>query len=214
MTSIPVRLQPLQSRELPAEYIEPLARRRREIASLELRGHQLPLIFPTDAYAILFLRGVDPTLIESVRTIIADRRRRLFDEPGVIYVFWVRGHPTNQFKIGRSVNSAERRVSDWSRAIAPRRRHTDDIIETRDDAVNLLFSFPTRYNALAEALVHTTLAYEQVDKLRHPTSGRELTEFFWIDNVLALRLLIALVVRYTNRLGDDIIAQKQSKIAI
>lgn len=218
-TGADARIKPVRSRPLPDALVEPLKRRRREIVRLELRGATLPLLFPSDAYAIMFLRSVDPTLIGSIRTIIADRRRRLFDEPGVIYVFWVRGQPANQFKIGRSVNPAEQRVSDWGRSIGPRRRvRTNDGARTIDGdgaaAVRLLYSFPTRFNALAETLVHTTLAFEQVAKLRHPTSGRELTEFFVVDNVLALRLFIALVVRFADRLGDDIVAQRRSKIGI
>lgn len=191
-------LTPCRSRRLPPRLFENLTISRLGLIDREQRGNELPIMFPTDAYATVFLRGADPIITKSIETIRRDRERNFLDNPGVIYVFWVRGQPINEVKIGRSINKAERRAADWSRVIAP-----------TGSKVKLLFSFQTRYNALAEQIIHATLAAEQIEKLKHPTTGRALTEFFRVDNILLLRLFILLCIRYSDALGDEIVRNKQ-----
>lgn len=170
----------------------------RKIADAERRGDMLPILFPPDAYTYIFLRRADFVIEQSIRTLLDNERRRVargqFDSPGVIYAFWISGEPTNRIKIGRSVQRPHERMSEWNRMLAS------------DGArvINQLFAFKTRYNSLSERIIHTTLACEHLAKLRHPISGNALTEFYDIDNVMALRLFVALCVRYADTKGDEI----------
>lgn len=116
------------------------------------------------------------------------------DAPGSIYAFWITGQPLDQIKIGRTTQKTEERIAEWERSLTPE----------PGDIVNELFAFETRYNELAERIIHTTLTCEKIGRLRHPRTGRELTEFFRIDNVLLLRLFIAMCVRYADAVGDEL----------
>lgn len=190
------------STPLPPALAAKLDVERRQIVAAELRGLSLPTLYPSDAYAVIFLKRPADQVQAALQTVVADERRRVewhrrntrdrpLATPGAIYMFWITGQPANQIKIGRSQRAPRKRAAEWARSLSA----------VRETSVNLLFSFPTKYNELAEALIHTTLACERLDKLRHPTTGRELTEFFAADNVLALRLFVALCVQYADELG-------------
>lgn len=194
------RSTPLVGKEL--EKARALAR---EIASKELRGEQLPVMFPTDAYAVFFERRADSILDASIQTLLANMRQRvasgrLDDTPGVIYAFWITGEPTDHIKIGRSAQTPQQRMADWNRSIAGRGASS-----RQEQVVNQMHARRTRFNILAESLVHTTLTCEHLGQLRHPTTGSALTEFYRIQNIMALRLFMAVCARYADVKGDEIV---------
>mgnify|MGYP001179542631 CR=1 FL=1 len=177
-----------------------------QIVEKELNGEELPILFPSDSYSICFERRADPVLDKSVRSMLDNVRRRVAkrqyeDAPGVIYTFWISGQPTDQIKIGRSTQTPTQRIMEWNRVIA-----------TADDntpVVNQMHACETKYNVLAESIIHTMLTCEQISHLRHPKTGNALTEFFRIDNLARLRIFIALVIRYTDAKGNEIIGQSR-----
>lgn len=182
-----------------------VAGQRTALARAEAFGAPLPVVFPSDAYTIVFLAQPDAVVRRALATLLDDERRRIAagraaDEPGVVYAFWIVGQPADEIKIGRSRHAPRHRAAEWERALAAR----ESPAAAGADIVRLLFAFDTRYNVLAERLVHTALACEHLPNLRHTRSGRTLTEFFRIDNVLALRLFIALCVRYADAVGDQL----------
>lgn len=200
------RIVACRSAPLAGQDLEKARALARDIARKELRGEQLPVMFPTDAYAVFFERRADRILDASIQTLLANMRQRvangrLDDGPGVIYAFWLTGEPTDHIKIGRSAQTPHQRMADWNRVFAGRRTsgsHTELV-------VNQMHARRTRYNMLAESIVHTTLTCEHLAQLRHPTSGAALTEFYRIQNLMTLRLFMAMCARYADVKGDEIV---------
>jgi hypothetical protein len=194
-----------QNSELPPDTRAQLDAWRRQVAYLELIGAPLPLVVPATAYQSVFLAALDATILRAINTVLADAQQRArrwratgqpFDQPGYEYAFWITTDPPDIIKIGRTAQQPYVRIAEWQQELAPGRGPS---------VVLLLWDFPTRYEVLAESLLHTVLECEHLAKRRNSRNGRRLVEFFQIDNALALRLFMALVTRYADALGDSLV---------
>jgi hypothetical protein len=193
-----------QNTELPPHIREQYDIWRRQVAYLELVGIPLPLVLPSAAYQALFLAALDATILRAIQTVLGDAQRRAarwrqtgqpFDQQGYEYAFWISTDPPDIIKIGRTAQQPYVRIAEWQHELAP----------GGPQVVLLLWDFPTRYEVLAESLLHTVLECEHLGKRRNARNGRRLVEFFQIDNVLALRIFMALVTRYADALGDSLV---------
>jgi hypothetical protein len=190
-----------ENKALPPAVRARLDAERRGLAQLELIGAPLPLLLPSDAYQALFLLELDATIQRAIGTVVRDAQLRAvrwrrtgqpFDAPGFEYAFWVTSDPPDIIKVGRTAQQPYVRIAEWQQELAP----------GGPSVVKLLWAFPTRYEMLAESLLHATLECEHLAKRRNARNGRRLKEFFQIEQPLVLRLFMALVVRYADALGD------------
>jgi hypothetical protein len=151
-------------------------------------------LFPTTVWGALTLHEPDPRLVKLVeRTFEDEKKRSVRDVAGYIYVFRDRRDPSLVVKIGRTERRPRDRIVEWQRELDDRTR----------DQVLLLFSRPTRYNRLAESVIHKTLLCEWVPR-RVDERGRQLVEYFRIANILALKALLIYATVYCDAFGDEL----------
>lgn len=202
MSVKPTLVVQCQNTPLTPQQAEWARNERIRIARLEQFGSPLPMLFPPDAYAIMFGMRADAAIQKSIQRLVQPNRqpvqrktnKRFADGPGIIYMFWLSGHARDFIKIGRSTQTAEERLAEWNRSLTR---------EIGGRVVNQLFLFSTRYNILAESLIKTTLSCERLPNLRHERTGEALTEFFQIDNIMLARLFILLCVQYADAIGGQ-----------
>ena len=169
---------------------------------------------PADAYTVAFLALLDSGVVELVKRTFADertavmrgerlpiderrprvRRRQQPDEPGVIYCFWNTLDRPELKKIGRTRRRAEQRGREWEAELTPE----------EGQQIVILFSVPTRYNVFAERVVHRTLLCEHQGGRVNERTGRLLTEYYRVENVMALKLFVMLCIGYIDQWGDSV----------
>jgi len=172
---------------------------------------------PSDAYTVAFLAALDSGVVEHVKRLFADERRAIMsgerlpidarrpklirrqnpDEPGVIYCFWNTLDRPELKKIGRTRRRAEERGREWEATLTPE----------PGQQIVILFSVPTRYNVLAERIVHATLLCEHQDGRVNALTGQLLTEYYRVENVMALKLFMILCIGYIDQWGDRVRAE-------
>lgn len=144
---------------------------------------------PLSNYRITFGKTQSPLIKLRLDTLFMSARRALQDgiygdETGYIYVFHDLGDPVNILKIGRTRRDARRRVSEWNRILA---EAVDGPVARN---VVLLYAYPTVANQFAERIIFEALRCERITNRLNLVTGDELSEFFRIDNFLALKIFI------------------------
>lgn len=171
-------------------------------------------IGPTDAYTACFLALLDNGVIELVKRTFADERAAIMrgerlpinrrhpkvierqqpDESGVVYCFWNILDRPELKKIGRTRRRAEQRGREWEAALSPE----------EGQQIVMLFAVPTKHNVFSERVVHAALLCEHVPHRVNEQSGRQLTEYYRVNNVMALKLFVMLCVGYIDSWYSDV----------
>jgi len=144
---------------------------------------------PLVAYTILFGEVPNIGIQRRVRAAYAavSRRPHRRAERGYVYAFRdVRDGDSAIVKIGSTIH-VRRRISEWRKSLG-----------ARDDELALLFSSSTEDVRLAEQLVHNLLYCQWLPKRVRVDTGAPLLEYFAVENLDALRLLIAAVTRHVT----------------
>jgi len=152
-------------------------------------------LFPTTVWGALTLHEPDARLVRLVQRAFDDERKRTvrLDTAGFLYVFRDRRDPPSVVKIGRTDRRPRDRIVEWQRELGDRTR----------TEVLLLFARATRYNRLAESVVHKVLLCEWVPR-RVDSRGRQLVEYFRVANVLTLKALLIYATAYCDAFGDQL----------
>lgn len=142
---------------------------------------------PVIAYELLFAEvphlGIQRRVREALRRVATGRRRRAA-ERGYLYVFRdVRDGDAALVKIGSSVH-VRRRMTEWRTALG-----------ATEDELALLFYARTVDIRLAEDIVHALLQCQWRPRIDART-GAALVEYFRVESLEALRLLVTAVARY------------------
>ena len=110
-------------------------------------------------------------------------------EVGWIYVFRdVRDKDARIVKIGSTTGPVYKRIAQWRRELG----------EARHDQVVLLFKVRTFDVRLAEFIIHRLLFCQWMPKRVNLLTGRRLLEYFYVDNLSALRLLLPAVGQHVD----------------
>ena len=144
---------------------------------------------PLVAYTILFGRVPNIGIQRRVRAAYSyvSRRPRRRVERGYVYAFRdVRDGDSAIVKIGSTIH-VRRRIAEWRASLG-----------ARDDELALLFTKKSDDVRLAEQLVHTVLYCEWLPKRVRADTGAALLEYFRVENLDALRLLLAAVTRHVT----------------
>jgi len=142
---------------------------------------------PLIAYELLFAEtphlGIQRRVRAALRRVATGRRRRAA-ERGYIYVFRdVRDGDPVLVKIGSSVN-ARRRIAEWR-----------TLLGASETELAMLFYARTSDIRLAEEIIHALLHCQWRPRI-HAGTGAALVEYFRVESLEALRLLVTAVARY------------------
>jgi len=110
-------------------------------------------------------------------------------ETGWIYVFRdVRDQDAYIVKIGSTTGPVHKRIAQWRRDLG--NAHRNDVV--------LLFKARTFDVRLAEYIIHRLLFCQWLPKRVNLLTGRRLLEYFRVENLPALRLLLPAVCRHVD----------------
>jgi T5orf172 domain len=176
--------------------------------ALDDTGEPNVSVTPSMAFEVVFARRHEPVLRRRIELAAARGIVRHFDNlrsaqqsapevdaaeeldgPGYIYCFRDLRDPPDVLKIGRTNRTPRRRLAEWREELGADR-----------ETLVLLFAYRTRLNSLAERLVRESLRCFRIHDRFNPTTGRELTEFYRIDNALAASLFVRATTSYVDRL--------------
>jgi len=166
----------------------------------------LGLRHPLANYEIAFARTPNPLVRERVARLFTSANQGIAegfygDTRGFIYVFRDLGDPDNIFKIGCTERKPHKRVAEWNRQLA------QDVDSTLQNVV-LLFAYAAFANSFTERVIQETLRCERIGNRLNPITGEELTEFFTIDNFLALKVFLRQTIAYI----DDFVINSLRKL--
>jgi hypothetical protein len=155
----------------------------------ELNAERVLLVEPTQpliAYMLLFAET--PALL--IRRRVSElymRAKRHAAETGFIYVFRdTRDGDVSIVKIGSTV-ALHRRIAEWRTALGASK-----------DELSLLFSVKSSDVRLAELVLHALLFCQWMPKRVRADTGAALLEYFRVENLDALELLLEAVARHTS----------------
>jgi len=166
-----------------------IAKRQSAAFQFLVRGARKPLVRPSVAYAVAFARRTDPTIAVRVGRLF-QRAQKSTDLPksGYIYVFHDRESDSDIVKIGKTESNPYKRLAEWQSELAP----------NEETSVDLLCAYRASDVTLAELVVHETLLCERQRAYVNPVTQRQLTEFFRVDNALALQIFVRQAVAFVN----------------
>lgn len=146
---------------------------------------------PLELWQTLFLARLDPYIMRTVVTLLRRLPRTITSRPAYMYVFRDARDPPDVYKIGSTTRTPRQRIAEWRRQLAP--SSSDEV-----GAVRLLFSqpFPGPTIRIIETIVHTLFFCEWLPRRIDIRSGRRLMEYFRIEDLAALRLMIRGLAMY------------------
>lgn len=153
------------------------------------------IVSPVDIYIIVTMKVPDPRIRLRIDRLFheaaaAIRNRRDGSEAaGWIYIFHDIADPPDVLKIGRTTAaSPEERIAEWERELAPEPGRS----------LILLGAYQTVANRLAERVLQELFTCEHIEKRVNPVSGRRLTEFYQLGNLMTTKLIVREVLRSVN----------------
>ena len=164
--------------------------------SLRRREEQVPWPNPATAYQMLFFERLDPYIVAAVSRLYAGQGREnvrlcgrvlagALPRVGFLYVFRHERDSGGVVKVGSTTRTPETRVQEW-------RTRLQGASGAGNDQVTLLFSqrVPGHLVHFVERVVHALLTCQWVSGRVDRVRGVKLTEYFFVRNLQALRLLL------------------------
>jgi hypothetical protein len=152
------------------------------------------IMSPVDIYMILTMQVPDPRIRLRIDRLLNEaaaailNRRDSSEAAGWIYIFHDIADPPDVLKIGRTTALPEQRLAEWEKELAPEPGRS----------LTLLSAYRTVANRLAERVLQELFTCEHIEKRVNPVTGRRLTEFYQIDNLMTTKLIVREVLRSVN----------------
>jgi hypothetical protein len=158
---------------------------------IALEGNERPLIEPVrPLHAYTVLMGEEPHVFiqRRVREAYAEADARNRPVRGSVYVYRdERDGRVSLVKIGSTRKPVDVRIAEWRAYLG-----------ASADELAALFAEPSADCRLAERVLHELLFCQWQPKRTRIEDGRRLLEYFDVQNLVALRLLVRAVTRHVN----------------